>query len=79
MDSVALLGNTNLKLNIKQQELIKHDLNLPYTHLGKEDIQPSTKLFGEHPPKHIIEMSEAKKAGQQMHRATSHNLSQVSA
>ena len=72
MDSVALLGNTNWKLNMKRRELIKPDLNPPYTRLCKEDIKPSTKLFGDDLSKHLKDMSEAKKAGQQMQKAPSH-------
>ena len=33
MDSVALLGNANWKLNMKRRELIKPDLNSPFTRL----------------------------------------------
>ena len=72
MDSVALLSNTNWKLNMRRRELIKPDLNSPYTRLCKEDIKPSTKLFGDDLSKHLKDMSEAKKAGQQMQRAPSH-------
>ena len=43
MDSVAMLGNANWKLNMKRRELIKPDLNPPYTRLCKEDIELSTK------------------------------------
>ena len=79
MDSVALLGNTNWKLNMKRRELIKPDLNPPYTRLCKEDIKPSTKLFGDDLSKHLKDMSEAKKAGQQMQKASSHALNRGSA
>ena len=66
MDSAALLGNTNWKLNMKRRELIKPDLNPPYTRLCKEEIKLFTKLFGEDLSKHLKDMSEAKTAGQQM-------------
>ena len=79
MDSVALFGNTNWKLNMKRRELIKPDLNPPYTRLCKEDIKPSTKLFGDDLSKHLKDMSEAKKAGQQMQKASSHALNRGSA
>ena len=46
MDSIALVANANHKLNMKRRELIKPDLNPPYTRLCKEDMKPSTKLFG---------------------------------
>ncbi|CAH3152476.1 unnamed protein product [Porites lobata] len=35
MDSVAMLGNTNWKLNMKRRELIKPELNPPYTHMSE--------------------------------------------
>ena len=68
MDSVAMLGNTNWKLSMKRRELIKPELNPPYTRLCKEDITLSTKLFGDDLAKHLKDMSEAKKAGQQMQK-----------
>ena len=71
MDSIALFGHANWKLNMKRRELIKPDLNPPYTRLCKEDIKPSTKLFGDDLSKHLKEMSEVKRAGQQMQKATS--------
>lgn len=73
MDSVAMLGNTNWKLNMKRRELIKPELNSPYTRLCKEDIAVSTKLFGDDLPKHLKDMSEAKKAGQQMQKPYSNS------
>ena len=71
MDSIALFGHANWKLNMKRRELIKPDLNPPYTRLCKEDIKPSTKLFSDDLSKHLKEMSEVKRAGQQMQKATS--------
>ena len=47
MDSIALLGHANWKLNIKRREVIKPDLNPPFTRLCKEEIKPKTKLFGD--------------------------------
>ena len=52
MDSIALFGHANWKLNMKRKELIKQDLNPPYTRLCKEEIKPSTKLFGDDLSKH---------------------------
>jgi hypothetical protein len=46
-------------------------LNPPYTRLCKEDIKPTTKLFGDDLSKHFKEMSEAKRAGQQMQKTVS--------
>ena len=74
MDSVAMLGNTNWKLNMKRRELIKPELNPPYTRLCKEDIAVSTKLFGDDLSKHLKDMSEAKKAGQQMQKPYSNSF-----
>ena len=79
MDSVALLSNTNWKLNMRCRELIKPDLNSLYTRLCKEDIKPSTKLFGDDFSKHLKDMSKAKKAGQQMQKAPSKARNQGSA
>jgi NAD-dependent SIR2 family protein deacetylase len=53
MDSIAILSHANWKLNMKRRELIKPDLNPPYTRLCKEEIKPSAKLFGEELPKHL--------------------------
>ena len=36
MDSIALFGHANWKLNMKRREIIKPDLNPPYTRLCKE-------------------------------------------
>ena len=72
MDSIALVANAkcNYKLNMKRRELIKPDLNPPFTRLCKEDIKPSTKLFGDELSKHLKDMADAKKAGQQMQRTS---------
>ena len=45
-------------------------LNPPYTRLCKDEIKPSTKLFGDDLSKHLKEMSEAKKAGRQMQKTS---------
>ena len=45
----------------------------PYTRLCKEDIAVSTKLFGDDLSKHLKDMSEAKKAGQQMQKPYSNS------
>ena len=70
MDSIALIANVNFKLNMKRRELIKPDLNPPYTRLCKDEIKPSTKLFGDDLSKHLKEMAEAKKAGRQMQKTS---------
>ena len=71
MDSIALFGHANWKLNMKRRELIKPDLKPPYTRLCKEDIKPSTKMFGDDLSKHLKEMSEVKHARQQIQKVTS--------
>ena len=65
-DSIAIFGHANRRLNIKGREVIKYDLNPPYTRLCNEEIKPTTKLFGDDLSKHLKEMSEVKRAGQQM-------------
>ena len=47
MDSIALFGYANWKLNMKRREIIKPDLNPPYTRLRKEGIKPTTNLIGD--------------------------------
>jgi len=71
MESIVLFWHANWKLNMKCRELIKPDLNRPYTSLCKEEIKPSTKLFGHDLSKHFKVMSVVKHAGQQMLKATS--------
>ena len=68
MDSIALFGHANWKLNMKRREIIKPDLNPPYTRLCKEEIKSTTKLFGDDLSKHLKEMFEVKRAGQQMQK-----------
>ena len=68
LGSIALFGHANWKLNMKWREIIKPDLNPPYTRLCKEEIKPTTKLFGDDLSKHLKEMSEVKRAGQQMQK-----------
>jgi NAD-dependent SIR2 family protein deacetylase len=70
MDSIVILSHANWKLNMKRRELIKPDLNSPYTRLCKEKIKPSAKLFGEELPKHLKDMAEAKKVGQQLQKSS---------
>ena len=60
MDSIALVDNANYELNMKRRELIKPDLNPPYTRLCKEDIKPSTKLFGDELSKHLKDMTKCR-------------------
>ena len=53
MDSIALLCNTHHKLNMKRRELIKPELNPPYTRLCNEEIKTTSKLFGDDLSKHL--------------------------
>jgi len=71
MDSIALFGHANWKLNMKGQELIKPDLNPPYTRLCKEEIKPSTKLFGDDLSKHLKEMQKATSGSAYTNKASS--------
>jgi hypothetical protein len=73
MDSVALLGNANWTLNMKMRELIKPDLNPPFTRLCREEIKPTLKLFGDDLPKHMKDMSEATKVSKQMQKHSQDN------
>ena len=68
MDAIAILGNANWRLNMKRREIIKPELNPPYTRLCKEEIKPSQKLYGDDLPKHLKEMTDAKRAGQQVQK-----------
>ena len=70
MDAVAILGNANWRLNMKRREIIKPELNPPYTRLCKEEIKPSQKLYGDDLPKHLKEMTDAKRAGQQVQKSS---------
>ena len=70
MDAIAILGNANWTLNMKRREIIKPELNPPYTRLCKEEIKPSQKLFGDDLSKHLKEMTDAKRAGQQMQKSS---------
>ena len=75
MDSIALLCNTHHKLNMKRRELIKPELNPPYTRLCKEEIKTTSKLFGDDLSKHLKDMAELKKAGIQMQKPSSTSTS----
>ena len=64
MDSITPFRQANWKLNTP-------DLSLLYTRLCKKEIKPSAKLFGDDRSTFLKEMSEVKRAGQQMQKATS--------
>ena len=48
---------------MKRRELIKLELNLPFTRLCKKEIKPSTKMFGDDLSRHLKDMAEVKMAG----------------
>ena len=75
MDSIALLCNTHHKLNMKRRELIKPELNPPYTQLCEEEIKTTSKLFGDDLSIHLKDMAELKKAGIQMQKPSSTSTS----
>ena len=68
MDCIAIFHNANWNLNMRRRDVIKPDVHSPYTRLCKEDIKSSSKLFGDDLSKYLKEMTDAKKAGQQMQR-----------
>ena len=70
MDAIAILGNANWRLNMKRRETVKPEINPPYTRLCKEEIKPSQKLYGDDLPKHLKEMTDAKRAGQQVQKSS---------
>lgn len=75
MDRIALLCNTHHKLNMKRRELIKLELNPPYTRFCKEEIKTTSKLFRDDLSKHLKDMAELKKAGIQMQNSSSTSTS----
>lgn len=54
---------------MKRREIIKPELNPPYTRLCKEEIKLSQKLFGDDLLKHLKETTDAKRGGQQMQKS----------
>ena len=68
MDSLVLVTHANWSLNMKRRELIKPDLNLPFTRLCKPDITPTTKLFGDDLQKHLKEMTDVSRVGKQLQK-----------
>ena len=72
MDAVAILGNANWRLNMKRREIIKRELNPPYTRLCEEEITPSQKILGKWPIKasQKDDRRQIKRAGQQMQKSS---------
>ena len=61
MDSLVLISQANCSLNMKRRELIKPDLESPFTKLCKPEIAPTTKLFGDDLSKQLKELTEVRK------------------
>jgi hypothetical protein len=55
---LVLITKANWSLNMKRHELIKSDLEAPFTRLCKPDIATTTKLFGDDLPKQLKDMTE---------------------
>ena len=68
MDSLVLVAQANWSLIMKWQELIKPDLEPPFTRLCKPDIAPTTKLFGDELSKQLKEMTEVSQVGKQLQK-----------
>ena len=68
MDSLVLVAQANWSLNMKRRELIKPDLESPFTRLCKPDIAPTTKLFGDELSKQLKEMTDVSRAGKQLQK-----------
>ena len=68
MDSLVLVTHANLSLNMKRRELIKPDLNPPFTRLCKPEIAPTTNLFGDDLQKHLKEITDVSRVGKQLQK-----------
>ena len=68
MDSLVLVTHANWSLNMKRRELIKPDLNRPFSRLCKPEIAPTTKLFGDDLQKHLKEMTDVSRVGKQLQK-----------
>ena len=68
MDSLVLVTHANWSLNMKRRELIKPDLNPPFTRLCKPKIAPTTKFFGDDLQKHLKEMTDVSRMGKQLRK-----------
>ena len=53
---------------MKKRELIKPDLNPPFTRLCREEIKPTLKLFEHDLSKHMKDMSRATIVSKQMQK-----------
>ena len=68
MDSLVLISQANWSLNMKRRELIKPDLESPFTKLCKPEIAPTTKLFGDDLSKQLKELTEVSRVGKQLQK-----------
>ena len=68
MDSLVLISQANWSLNMKRRELIKPDLESPFTRLCKPEIAPTTKLFGDDLSKQLKELTEVSRVGKQLQK-----------
>ena len=68
MNSLVLVTHANWSLNMKRRELIKPDLNPPFTRLCKPEIAPTTKLFEDNLQKHLKEMTDVSRVGKQLQK-----------
>ena len=66
--ALVLVTHANWSLNMKRRELIKPDLNPPFTRLCKPEIAPTTKLFGDDLQKHLKEMTDISRVGNHMQK-----------
>ena len=61
---------------MKRRELIKPDLESPFTKLCKPEIAPTTKLFGDDLSKQLKELTEVSRVGKQLQKkAQNRNVS----
>ena len=68
MDSLVLVTHANWSLNMKRRELIKPDVNPPFTRLCKPKIAPTTKFLGDDLQKHLKEMTDVSRMGKQLRK-----------
>ena len=53
---------------MKRRELIKPDLESPFTRLCKPEIAPTSKLFGDDLSKQLKELTEVSRVGKQLQK-----------
>ena len=75
MNGIALLSNTHNVLKLKRWDLIKPELIPPYNRLCKDEIKPTSKLFGDDPSGHLKDKVELKRAAIEMQKSSSTSTS----